>query len=79
MNPKKRKEADLTSATKKQELSLTALTNQFIEYVSKSTTKEIDLNELANTLSVPKRRLYDITNVLEGTRANRHQRHTKTQ
>lgn len=31
-----------------------------------SCTKVIDLNALAQTLKVPKRRLYDVTNVLEG-------------
>jgi transcription factor E2F3 len=32
----------------------------------KSPTKEVDLNEVACTLQVQNRRIYDITNVLEG-------------
>ena len=77
MNLKKRKTADQSKTPRKQELSLNDVTNKFIEYVSKSATKEIDLNELSTTLKVPKRRVYDITNVLEGTHANRHQSHSK--
>jgi hypothetical protein len=77
MNLKKRKVVD--QELKKPELSLATLTNQFIEYVSKIPNKEIDLNELATNLHVPKRRIYDITNVLEGTHENRHQSHPEAQ
>ena len=34
--------------------------------MEKSTNGDLDLNEVALTLKVQKRRIYDITNVLEG-------------
>lgn len=46
--------------------SLGELTKRFIELIQASPTKEVDLNEAAIALNVQKRRIYDITNVLEG-------------
>ena len=42
------------------------LTKRFIDLLKSSPTKEVDLNEASKTLEVQKRRIYDITNVLEG-------------
>ena len=49
-----------------QENSLSTLTKQFIEYMQSIPDGKIDLNEASNKLKVLKRRIYDITNVLEG-------------
>ena len=49
------------------ENSLGELTRKFIELVRFSKDKfRVDLNEASNILNVQKRRIYDITNVLEG-------------
>ena len=50
----------------RQENSLDELTKEFIDYVLKSTSKDIYINDLVKKLKVKKRRIYDITNVLEG-------------
>lgn len=46
--------------------SLGLLTKKFIDLLSTSTDGVVDLNECSQKLQVQKRRLYDITNVLEG-------------
>ncbi|XP_034031135.1 transcription factor E2F3-like isoform X2 [Thalassophryne amazonica] len=46
--------------------SLGLLTKKFVELLSQSSDGVLDLNNAAETLQVQKRRLYDITNVLEG-------------
>lgn len=46
--------------------NLGELTKKFIKFMWNSENKEIDLNKAAQALSVQKRRVYDITNVLEG-------------
>ncbi|KAL6537878.1 hypothetical protein OROHE_012165 [Orobanche hederae] len=46
--------------------SLGLLTKKFIHLIKHSEDGIIDLNKAADTLEVQKRRLYDITNVLEG-------------
>ncbi|KAL2084866.1 hypothetical protein ACEWY4_020384 [Coilia grayii] len=46
--------------------SLGLLTKKFLQLLSQSPDGVVDLNWAAETLSVQKRRLYDITNVLEG-------------
>jgi len=46
--------------------SLAALTDKFIMLVRESGCGVVDLNEAAEKLNVQKRRIYDITNVLEG-------------
>jgi hypothetical protein len=50
----------------RQENSLSVLTKKFIELIQQSENKQIDLNDAVVTLNVQKRRIYDITNVLEG-------------
>ena len=51
---------------RKAETSLGALTKRFCELLHASPDGVLDLNEAAETLRVQKRRIYDITNVLEG-------------
>ncbi|KAH9624583.1 hypothetical protein KSS87_004241 [Heliosperma pusillum] len=48
------------------ESSLGLLTKKFVELMHQSEDGMVDLNTIAITLQVRKRRLYDITNVLEG-------------
>lgn len=46
--------------------SLGLLTRKFVDLVSTAPSGILDLNKAAESLSVQKRRIYDITNVLEG-------------
>lgn len=46
--------------------SLSVLTNKFIRMLEESPDGMIDLNDAVGLLAVQKRRIYDITNVLEG-------------
>ena len=46
--------------------SLSVLTTKFLELLSSSPNGTIDLNDTVDLLKVQKRRIYDITNVLEG-------------
>lgn len=46
--------------------SLGLLTKKFIELIKRAEDGILDLNKAADTLEVQKRRIYDITNVLEG-------------
>ncbi len=46
--------------------SLDELCKKFIKYVLESNTKTINLNTVAKNIRVKKRRIYDITNVLQG-------------
>jgi hypothetical protein len=46
--------------------SLGILTKKFMAVVAESTTGVVDLNVASERLGVKKRRVYDITNVLEG-------------
>lgn len=48
------------------ETSLNLTTKRFLELLSKSPDGVVDLNWAAEVLKVQKRRIYDITNVLEG-------------
>jgi len=48
------------------ENSLNRLTARFMDLIAKSKGGIVDLNEAAISLNVQKRRIYDITNVLEG-------------
>jgi transcription factor E2F3 len=49
-----------------QENSLGQLTKNFINYIKTTGKKSININDLVNELEVKKRRIYDITNVLQG-------------
>ena len=46
--------------------SLSLLTKKFVSLIERADQGAIDLNKAAETLNVQKRRIYDITNVLEG-------------
>lgn len=46
--------------------SLGLLTQRFAEMLSRSNDGVLDLNVVSQVLNVPKRRVYDVTNVLEG-------------
>ncbi|KAH8310534.1 hypothetical protein KR044_001814 [Drosophila immigrans] len=46
--------------------SLGILTKKFVDLLQESPDGVVDLNDASNRLSVQKRRIYDITNVLEG-------------
>jgi hypothetical protein len=50
----------------RQENSLGELTKNFINYIKDQEGREININEVVKELNVKKRRIYDITNVLEG-------------
>lgn len=50
----------------RQENSLGELTKNFINYIKSQEGREININEVVKELKVKKRRIYDITNVLEG-------------
>ena len=49
----------------RQENSLDELTRSFINYVKETKNVKININEIVKKLKVKKRRIYDITNVLE--------------
>jgi len=57
---------DTSSRSSRRENSLAALTQRFFALIKKSKDGIIDLNEASKILNVQKRRIYDITNVLEG-------------
>ncbi|XP_048386930.1 transcription factor E2F6 isoform X1 [Stegostoma tigrinum] len=50
------------------DVSLVHLTQQFMELVKEAPDGVLDMNDIAKMLGVRKRRVYDITNVLDGIR-----------
>jgi transcription factor E2F3 len=50
----------------RKENGLVTLTIKFIQLLKEATNQTLDLNDAMEVLSVQKRRIYDITNVLEG-------------
>lgn len=50
----------------RQENSLDELTRKFFKYMKSSNSNIININDIVEHLHVQKRRIYDITNVLEG-------------
>jgi len=50
----------------RQENSLSELTKNFINFIKSQGDKTININDVVKKLKVKKRRIYDITNVLEG-------------
>lgn len=50
----------------RQDNSLSVLTKKFVKLIKSKPQQTIDLNEAVKSLDVQKRRIYDITNVLEG-------------
>lgn len=62
---------DMDSSSKKSrnnrdDSSLRQLTSRFVELIAQAESGIVDLNAAADRLGVQKRRIYDITNVLEG-------------
>ena len=55
-----------SSDKRRSDTSLGLLTARFVNLLHEADGGTIDLNEAATTLHVQKRRIYDITNVLEG-------------
>ncbi|KAL4462292.1 hypothetical protein ABPG73_009870 [Tetrahymena malaccensis] len=51
---------------KRQDNSLSILTRRFMKQIRSESDQTIDLNQVSIALGVQKRRIYDITNVLEG-------------
>ena len=51
---------------KNNETTLTHLTKRFVKLLNANSDRVVNLNEASTRLSVAKRRIYDITNVLEG-------------
>lgn len=70
MNVKKKKKfifiAGKTVERTRYDTSLSLLTKKFIHLVESSQDGVVDLNVASEKLEVQKRRIYDITNVLEG-------------
>ncbi|CAD5231319.1 unnamed protein product [Bursaphelenchus okinawaensis] len=59
-------ETEVTDPNVRQDSSLLRLTRKFLDLKPSSEPSVLNLNEAAEKLGVQKRRLYDITNVLEG-------------
>ena len=59
------KDDDLSRWTK-MDNSLSQLTQGFLDYIKKKGRVRISINEMVEDLKVKKRRIYDITNVLQG-------------
>jgi len=57
---------DVSGKRRKAENPLQEITRNFIDLIARAPLQQINLNEAATTLGVSKRRIYDITNVLEG-------------
>ncbi|KCZ79712.1 hypothetical protein H312_02902, partial [Anncaliia algerae PRA339] len=58
--------SELNYSTNKSENTLLNLTKRFLQILSESSDQSLDLNNASYLLNVSKRRIYDITNVLEG-------------
>ncbi|ELA41608.1 uncharacterized protein VICG_01356 [Vittaforma corneae ATCC 50505] len=61
-----RSEGELCVSSKRDENSLFSLTKRFIKLIYSSPEQQINMTHAAEILQVCKRRIYDITNVLEG-------------
>ncbi len=55
-----------STSRQRQENSLGELTRNFINFIKCQGDKLININDVVRKLKVKKRRIYDITNVLEG-------------
>ena len=63
---KKKRMSKIKINSNRQFSSLDNLTRQFINCIKNKENEVVDINKLVETLGVKKRRIYDITNVLEG-------------
>ena len=66
LNDNEQDDENSNSKLGKQENSLSLLTQNFLGYIKKKGRVRISINDLVNDLKVKKRRIYDITNVLQG-------------
>ena len=57
---------DIGKSKARHDNSLAVLTKKFVKLIKSSSNQTIDLNDAVQQLDVQKRRIYDITNVLEG-------------
>ncbi len=57
---------DTQTGVNRHENTLLDLTRRFLQFIECSKSSLVDLNQAAEQLGVAKRRIYDITNVLEG-------------
>ena len=57
---------DSSKSTQRYDSSLSLLTQKFVRLIHEADQGVLDLNQAADILKVQKRRIYDITNVLEG-------------
>lgn len=64
--PKKQKRPTPVKKNTRYDTSLSLLTKKFSDLLEKSPNGVVDLNKASQELKVQKRRIYDITNVLEG-------------
>lgn len=55
-----------SSVKSKSDNTLGTLTKKFIDMITNQPEKTIEISIASQKLSIPKRRIYDITNVLEG-------------
>lgn len=62
----KNSQCQLKKKRQRQENSLGELTKSFIDFVKAKGSDQININDIVKKLKVKKRRIYDITNVLEG-------------
>lgn len=54
------------AAERREDSSLGALSARFVEFLEMQPNHEADYNAICEYLAIPKRRLYDVINVLEG-------------
>jgi len=54
------------ATTSRADTSLSVLTKKFLEFLLQQPQRQVDLNVAVSSLGYAKRRLYDVTNVLEG-------------
>lgn len=64
--PTKKASGEIVTERPRYETSLVLLTQRFAEMLSTSVDGVLDLNSAVQELKICKRRIYDITNVLEG-------------
>lgn len=55
-----------TLSKKRNQKSLEHMTKEIIRYIMQSKQDYIDLKDMESSIKVPKRRIYDVINVLEG-------------
>jgi hypothetical protein len=64
--PNKTNQVGARKSRQRQENSLGELTKNFIKYIREKGNRVVHINDVVKKLKVKKRRIYDITNVLEG-------------